>query len=199
MTLDASNGKTPALTNIVSDGDVIMVVGPDKHQMRVDSHCLRRASKVFDIMLGPNWSEGQELSQDAPPQVTLEEDDAEALMIVFYILHHRNEQVPEELSAESILKIAIASDKYDFAVALRFASAHWLGHTNGSSMIGIGYLVTAAFLFGMANDFKRESRILMYSFAGSYLQLLKDDKIAQFLPFEAICEWLTTSLIYAST
>lgn len=188
MALDAAKGQTSALTTIASDGDVIMVVGPDKHQMRVDSHCVRRASKVFDIMLGPNWSEGQELSRNSPPQVTLDEDDAEAMETIFYVLHHRNEEVPEKFSGESILEIAIASDKYDFAVALRFASAEWLRRTHGIGMIGQGYLATAAFLFDIADEFKRYTYFLMLSEQGSYLQLLKNDKISQFLPFKAICE-----------
>lgn len=186
MVFEATDGKAPAVENIVPDGDVIMVVGAEKQAIRVSSHCLRYASMVFDAMLGPNWSEGQRLSVSNPPKA-LEEDDAEAMRTIFYVLHHRNDQVSEDLSAESVLDLAIACDKYDLHVALQYAIEKWLP-AGSSSMTEAGYGLTAALFFDHPTSFETLSRSMMRSYEASYLELLKKDKIAQFLPFRTICK-----------
>ena len=40
--------------DIIPNGDIIFVVGPEEMRLRVQSHCLRAASPVFDAMFGPN-------------------------------------------------------------------------------------------------------------------------------------------------
>ncbi|OIW22504.1 btb/poz-like protein [Coniochaeta ligniaria NRRL 30616] len=187
MDSDAS-GKSPAIENIVPDGDVIMVLGPEKREMRVSSQSLRYASKVFDIMLGPNWGEGQGLSKINPPKVTLEEDEAESMRTIFYVLHHRNDQVSKEMTAAFVLDLAIASDKYDLGVALWYANTKWLDAAPVHNIVQAGYMLTAAFLFGNADKFEHRSLRMVLYYVESYLELLKDDKISQFLPFKAICK-----------
>lgn len=56
-----------AVINIAADGDIILVVGPAKLKIRVQSLILTAVSKPFSAMLGPNWKEGrQKHAADAP-------------------------------------------------------------------------------------------------------------------------------------
>lgn len=179
--------EPPAIENIVPDGDLILAVGTQKREMRVSSQFLRYASKVFNTMLGPHWSEGQRLSKVDPPKVTLEEDDADAMLAILYVLHHRNDRVPRDLEPAALIRIAIVSDKYDLAVALQYASERWLV-ARSENMVDAGYGLTAAFLLGNAGQFKELGRWMMLHCKESYLDLFKEDAIAQFLPFKALCE-----------
>jgi hypothetical protein len=45
-------------------------------------------------MFGPTWSEGQGLSKESPWEVRLAKDDANALRIVYYVIHYRNNDSP---------------------------------------------------------------------------------------------------------
>lgn len=114
------------LANIAPSGDVILVVGAESLRLRVYSQCLRSASKIFDAMLGPNWSEGQRRSEATPTEVALPGDDAHAMRTICCFIHHRNDLEPDLLTAEEILQIAIEVDKYDLRVALKYASSEWL-------------------------------------------------------------------------
>jgi hypothetical protein len=70
------NIQPDCVTDILPDGDVVLVVGGDNIRLRVYSQCLRSASQVFAAMFGPNWSDGQRLSRESPTEVPLPEDDA---------------------------------------------------------------------------------------------------------------------------
>ncbi|KAB5531429.1 hypothetical protein GE09DRAFT_1228228 [Coniochaeta sp. 2T2.1] len=186
MASQATSSEQPAVNDIDPNGDVVMVVGPDKHEMRVSSNSLQLASKVFRAMLGPNWSEGQGLSKESPPKVTLEEDDAETMRTIFCILHFRNDMVPNELAPEKVLDIAIECDKYDMTSALRYTSAMWLQCSPYLTFSEAGFILTASFLFDNDERFKICSRRLVLYYQQSYLDLLRHDKIGHFLPFKAI-------------
>ncbi|CAI0652219.1 unnamed protein product [Colletotrichum noveboracense] len=49
------------IIDVAADGDIIMIVGPDKRKFRVHSVMLKSASKVFKAMLSPNFAEGRRL------------------------------------------------------------------------------------------------------------------------------------------
>jgi len=109
------------------------------------------------------------------------------MRMIFYILHHRKDQVSKEPTALSVLNAAIASDKYDLGVALQYASSEWL-HTPAKTLADNGYMLTAAFLSRNAGHFQLRSRMLVLDFTDSYEELLEHENIAQFLPFEVIGE-----------
>jgi hypothetical protein len=173
--------------DIAPDGDVILVVGAEGVRLRVYSQCLRAASKVFRVMFGPDWSEGQALSAKSPKEVVLDDDDAFAMRIVCLVLHH-DDGVPEVLTPKQIATIAVVSDKYDLAAALRLLSARWLWHKVGFSLIDMGHRAVAAFLLDKNRLFESFAMDLIMYWSDSYRGLLGDEIIGQFMTSETICK-----------
>ena len=64
--------KPTTLVDIAADGDVILVVGPEKIRLRVHSLNLKATSKPFSAMLGPIWKEGRDLLQDGSVELPLQ-------------------------------------------------------------------------------------------------------------------------------
>lgn len=194
MDLDESK---PPISDIAPDGNVILVVGPEKAPLKVYSQCLRAASKVFRVMFGPDWSEGQGLASQSPPEIPLEEDDASAFRIILCVLHHHNAEVPdsEGLSPTEVLNIAVAADKYDLAVALKFAATEWLKPKKGLDLMDMGRLMTAALLLQDARMFAEQAMDLVLQWSGSYMALLDDAIINQFLPFKSVCMHISLAIM----
>lgn len=191
------NDTRDPLADIAPHGDVVLLIGPDKACLRVWSQCLRTASTVFDVMFGPYWSEGRGLSSNAPPEIALPEDNPDALRTIFCVLHHRTADIPATLEPNKILDIAVASDKYDLAAALKLAIAQWMDVGNPDELpslytvkelMAVGQLMTAAFLFGDASLFTRHTTQLILGWGGSYYALLNNEVTGQFLAIKAICE-----------
>lgn len=167
--------ETSTALSIVGDGDVILVVGPEKVKIRVHSLFLKAASKPFSAMFGPDWKEGQSmLGQDGPLELPLPEDNGTALGHICAIIHHKNKSVPQTLAAGDTLSIAVAADKYDCVQALKFASGNWLlprGNEAGDLML----LAAAAYLFQDAGAFKEITKALILDHGGPYLALSCDE------------------------
>ncbi|KPM44567.1 hypothetical protein AK830_g2019 [Neonectria ditissima] len=168
--------------DIASDGDVVLVVGLEKTRLRVYSQCLRSASKVFRVMLGPNWSQGQEMSSQSPREIALEEDDADAMRLICSIIHHLNDDVMEVISAKEILQVAIEVDKYDLNVTFQYARRQLLKPRGDESVLDMGYLMAAAFLFCDMDAFVARNLDLVFRFREPYLVLLDDETISQIVP-----------------
>ncbi|KAF7557871.1 hypothetical protein G7046_g5934 [Stylonectria norvegica] len=116
-----SLARSPAL-----DGDLILVVGEEKAQIRVHSLFLKTASLVFAAMLGPNFSEGKRLRESSgdPVFVDLPDDEPEAFATVCHVLHGSN-KIIEELSIEGMADVAVLVDKYDFVSRFKFPVYWW--------------------------------------------------------------------------
>ncbi|CZT07043.1 uncharacterized protein RAG0_12649 [Rhynchosporium agropyri] len=108
--MDESRDNEPStVVNIAADGDVILVVGPEKVKLRVLSLFLKAASEPFHAMFGPDWKEGHDmLDRDTPVELLLPEDNALALKVICAVLHHRNNEVPQTLG--SLLPFLRTSD-----------------------------------------------------------------------------------------
>ena len=89
------DGAEEQPTDICLNGDIILIVAEDCVRLRVDSQSLRSASKIFDAMFAPCWSEGQTLSRDLPTEVALPDDNAEAMWMICRVIHHRNDLAPK--------------------------------------------------------------------------------------------------------
>jgi hypothetical protein len=166
---DPRGNKPSSVIKIVADGDVILVVGPEKVKLRVVSLFLKVASKPFSAMLGPDWKEGHDmLGQDGPVELLLPEDNAGALKLICAIIHNQNNKVPQTLAAGDVLEVAVTANKYDFVDALKFASGNWLlpGENEPGDLM---LLAAAAYLFQNAQAFKEITRQLILNHDGPYL------------------------------
>jgi hypothetical protein len=66
--------------DVVEDGDLILFVRNGTLELRVHSLLLKMNSPVFRAMLGPNWLEGQSLSnisENSPGNLDLSDDDGD--------------------------------------------------------------------------------------------------------------------------
>ncbi|KAF8542833.1 hypothetical protein BDD12DRAFT_875770 [Trichophaea hybrida] len=168
------------LVSVFEDGDMILDASAGYHSRRfkVSSHVLCAASNVFRAMFGPNgkFRESRELrTADASTELyvlPIEEDDLDVLQIILMILHHKNSGVPKEIDFEKLVQVAVLSDKYDLAVALRFTASAWRGRwrckvnrtmSGSDSLADPGYenWLLVSWVFGEAEIFKRLSEILV--------------------------------------
>lgn len=173
-------------TDFAIDGDLILIVGPEKARLRVHSKCLRVASDVFDAMFGENWSEGQGLSTQAPKEIVLDDDNAFAMRTICLILHH-SPGVPEVLSGREMAIIAIVADKYDLANALRYANTCWLKQKGTTDLLDKEYRMLAAILSKDTHMCAMHTTDLIEYWNQPYMSLLDDGLIAQFISLKAIC------------
>lgn len=134
---------------ITTDGDTILVIGPDEVRLCVQSCLLQAASKVFKAMFGPHFKEGQRSDLNgSKKEVPMPEDDAGAMSVICAVIHYRNDIVPEQFTSRGVLEIAVVADKYDCKVALQHAARHWLDPQNVMSLKEQMELMTAAYLLG---------------------------------------------------
>lgn len=103
----------------------------DEVRILVSSRHLCLASVVFSRMLHGPWAEGR--SQSIPlHEITANEWDTEALLIVLNIIHGRNRSVPRSISEEMLVKVAVIVDYYDCHEVTEFASDIWIQNANSS-------------------------------------------------------------------
>jgi hypothetical protein len=164
------------ITNhIASDGDVMLIVGPEMVKLRVHSLFLKAASKPFAAMFRPNWKEGESLLNEAEPaELSLPEDDPAEMRYICAVIHHKNDEVPQTLPARKVLGIAVTADKYDCLDALRFVSQMWLvpdKHETSNLML----LAAAAYVFRAETAFKEITKALLLTYCGSYHTLSCED------------------------
>ncbi|TEY61619.1 hypothetical protein BOTCAL_0166g00240 [Botryotinia calthae] len=166
---------TNKVINFASDGDLILVVGPEKKRFRVHSLFLKAASKPFLAMFRPEWQEGQSLlHQNGPEEIELPDDDAAALEIILAMIHHKNDEISENITASRVLEIAILSDKYDFLNAMKLASNTLLQHDTKDES-DLMRLVVAAYLFRNARAFKNITKTLVLDYHGPYYDVACDE------------------------
>lgn len=85
-------------------------------RMLVSSKHLRLASPVFSAMFNPqHFQEGKLLKENSSEglvEVELPDDEPETFEILMNIIHGRAHRVPQEISFETLTKLAILVDKY---------------------------------------------------------------------------------------
>ncbi|KAM0499011.1 hypothetical protein ACHAP8_005715 [Fusarium lateritium] len=175
--------QTSKVIAIASDGDLILIVGPEETKLRVRSMFLMTVSKPFAVMLGPNWKEGQDMRDpDGPFHLSLPEDNAIALKIICSVVHYQNKEVPRTLPAGDVLAVAVVADKYDCVNALEFASDTWL-RPPGDDPDNLMLLTAAAYLFRNAQAFKEITRALVLGHDGAY-HTLSSDEVESAMPWK---------------
>jgi len=105
----------------------------------VSSHQLCSASPVFRAMLGPNssFAEAVELRRHQAStsstnatkdlfEIVVEEHNPAALGAMLYIIHGRPQFLPDEISFENLMQVAIVVDYYDCAEVMRPWDEKWM-------------------------------------------------------------------------
>ena len=187
------DNEQSTIVEIIADGDVILIVGPEKLKLRVHSLFLKAVSRPFSAMFGPDWKEGHSLfGRDGPVELPLPEDNAAALKIICAIIHHRNNMVPLTLAASDVLGIAVIADKYDCVDVLRFVSGGWL-QPRESEAGDLMLLTAAAYSFQNALAFREITRVMILNYGGPYLAL-SCEEVESAMTWKVFCKYLTDQL-----
>jgi hypothetical protein len=117
--------STPPL-EINTFGDTIVIIGPGAVRLRVISLLFRSVSKPFAATLDPAFLEGRTNDTGHPKEIALPEDDADAMGIVFNIIHGNPDRVADPLDVNMILRVSIMADKYDCVSSLKYSIESWL-------------------------------------------------------------------------
>ena len=186
---DVRDDKQSTIVEIVADGDVILVAGPEKVKLRVHSLFLKTASRPFSAMFGPDWKEGHNmLGRDGLVEQLLPEANAAALKIICDVIHHRNERVPRNLAAGDVFRIAVMADEYDCIDALKFASEDWL-QPRENEAADLMLLTAAAYLFQNPSAFKNITKAMILNHSGSYLALPYKE-VESAMTWRVFCKYL---------
>ena len=126
-------------------------------RFEVFTTALGLSSPVFARMLDPSspFLEGRQLassSKNFPAQVSLNEDDSEALEIILNIVHHRGENVPKWLEPEKMFAVATLCDKYDMTAALSGYASAWTAKLTLDDVKGKDAIRWLAVAWAFKND-----------------------------------------------
>ncbi|KAI4657937.1 uncharacterized protein J4E78_006326 [Alternaria triticimaculans] len=140
--------------------DLTLIVGSPEHvggqkAYQVNKGVFRHASKAWDAMMSGNWAES-DMSEIAFP-----EDSAYAFHIVLRIAHWQLQELPETLSQQELVQIAILSDKYDLERLLHAAAElkNWIqqhkdGGVSWPSDIDLQDFTMITAAFGLTADYE---------------------------------------------
>ncbi|KAI1008799.1 hypothetical protein LB504_001852 [Fusarium proliferatum] len=130
--LNADGGDIPvegSVTQIIPDGDVMLVVGPSQHKIQVSSHFLKLISPVFRAMLSAPMKEGEALENksdhDGPIEIILPEDKEQPMDQVLRTIYS-SDPGATKLSMSEAKEIAILADKYGMVERLQVFASFWL-------------------------------------------------------------------------
>ncbi|KAM0433358.1 hypothetical protein ACHAPT_004235 [Fusarium lateritium] len=160
-----------SLRQIIPDGDVILVVGPEKSKIQLSSHLLSSTSSVFKAMLGPNFREGALLREgQGPVEIALPEDNAEAVWNAYSALYGANPRA-YRIKPDEVYDIAILAQKYDLIERLSLACERWFLDSEDGSFGSIDEdwkMLLAAYWLGSDFAFGKISQRLIEGREGSF-------------------------------
>ena len=116
-------------------GDVILIVpsATGLARFHINSSVLCLGSPVFRAMFGVDsrFREREALvkreGNNLPPlEISLEDDDPNALAVVLRVLHLQNNWAPKSLQPEKLYQIAVLCDKYDVQDSLDYWLVKWI-------------------------------------------------------------------------
>lgn len=168
------------------DGDTILVL--TSARLRVCSAILCSASPVFKVMLGPKFSEGQDLRNvQNPKEISLPDDDTAAMTRLCRLIHHQHDPQagePHEFAAKALFDLTVLMDKYACTAALSMAWQFLLSSfatplvSSTLSAETLLYLAAAANLLDNRRYFCCFTRRLVLNATKSYSSLVNHPAVA---------------------
>ncbi|KAH0536866.1 hypothetical protein FGG08_006297 [Glutinoglossum americanum] len=138
---DDNSPPTPETITLDSSGDVIFLVGgkTPHHQksqlLLASSKILSLASPVFAAMFRHGFQEGKTLSSRSMDPIPLPDDNPDAIILLFKVLHFRSRDVPWDPDLGTLAHLAVVCDKYDCVEAVAAWSRVWLMGNGGTGSV----------------------------------------------------------------
>ncbi|KAJ3530269.1 hypothetical protein NM208_g9402 [Fusarium decemcellulare] len=161
------NGESQPLCEyeIIPDGDIILVAGPEKKRVRLSSHLLYTTSQVFKAMIHSGFKEGETFRQSdgAFIEIELPSDNAATFFNAFRALYCPDPT--RQLSPKEVQQVAILADKYDMAGHFVYAASFWLvqqGTANKWTIEQLWQLFTASYWLKCPLGFIHFSKKLVF-------------------------------------
>lgn len=109
------------------DGDVVFIV-KGKTRVRVYSEVMKRVSKVFAAMLGPNFKEGRALAEASttPVEIALPEDEPESFGWVCRALHCQASTKLWKPDTTQLVSVWTLIDKYNMKDGMQISLEYWI-------------------------------------------------------------------------
>jgi hypothetical protein len=139
---------------------------------------------------GPNFKEGQDIHIDSPKEVPMLEDNGGALATICKILHLRNDLVPESLTPDEVLQIAITADKFDCVMRLTVHMAKWLNPGSVQDIYELGRLSVASYILNDVRAFGQLTYAMISRSTDSYIPLA--DEFNGHIPEKTFCMCVTS-------
>ena len=117
----------PSNDSIAPDGDLVLVIGPQKSRIRAKSALVAQAFPIFRAMLVPSLKKGHALASGSfeATEIDFPEDDPEPFELALSILHEAT-ATQIRPSLDSLYKLACLVDKYDLCDDVGDGCARWL-------------------------------------------------------------------------
>ncbi|TVY71521.1 hypothetical protein LSUE1_G005374 [Lachnellula suecica] len=166
-----SQASDTETVKIDSAGDVLLIVGSAEPATRllVSSKALSLSSPVFKAMFGPRYKEGSDLNLNCPTEVSLPEDDPEAMTLLCNCLHFRTDHIPRNIEFPLIKALAILCDKYDTGKAISAWSVLWFQKWETSKCEdGFEGLLMAIYALDCAEAFAKISKMAILEQVGPF-------------------------------
>ncbi|KAF6809720.1 btb poz-like protein, partial [Colletotrichum sojae] len=132
----------PARPPVSPTGDVILLVGPESHEIRTHSLILANASSVFAAMLLGTYNTSEaaavcSATSSEPAYIALPDDDPSAMETICRIVHCRTleDECVWDMTPSEILKVAVLVDKYDCRGAVALAVGYWFAEEKMAGMM----------------------------------------------------------------
>ncbi|KAH7126323.1 hypothetical protein B0J13DRAFT_627915 [Dactylonectria estremocensis] len=141
----------PETTILDPDGDLHLLVGPERHVVIVCSRSLRRTSAVWKTMLFGNFAEAKSKAGEEWV-IRLPDDRSEPALAVLAIIHNRFDLVPAIPTAMELYQILVITEKYDMTEITRPWARQWIDYVQQTTRPILAWI---AWELGESNIFNR--------------------------------------------
>lgn len=141
--------------------------GPRTVTYRLSSSHLALASLYFKRMFSGDWKERQGLADGKTLEITAEDWNPEAFLILMNVIHGRSREVPRTVSFDSLLRIATLVDYYDCLEAVEIMFEIWIREFGAEARKSFYTKDTLAwiwiaYVFQQATLFFEQTRIVLF-------------------------------------